>query len=105
VAHYGRVEAMDWAEEHGADYIFRFTGNAALDALVAETAVNLRFYHAMSSKPKPCTYMRGPSVPTGQPPRKGPRLIRVRFRFDSATFTKLPPRLCVCRQFFEMRSP
>ena len=43
-SHYGRVEAMDWAEEHGADYIFGLAGNAALDALVAETAVNLRFY-------------------------------------------------------------
>ena len=41
-SHYGRVEAMDWAEEHGADYIFGLAGNAALDALAAETAVNLR---------------------------------------------------------------
>jgi hypothetical protein len=56
-SHYGRVEAMDWAEEHGADYIFGLAGNAALDALVAETAVNLRFYHAMSSKPKLRTYV------------------------------------------------
>jgi hypothetical protein len=31
-------------------------GNAALDALVAETAVNLRFHHAMSSKTKLRTY-------------------------------------------------
>ena len=51
-SHYGRVEAMDWAEEHGADYIFGLAGNAALDALVAETAVNLRFYHAMSKRGK-----------------------------------------------------
>ena len=56
-SHYRRVEAMDWAEEHGADYIFGLAGNAALDALAAETAVNLRFYHAMSSKPKPRTYV------------------------------------------------
>jgi hypothetical protein len=48
---------MDWAEEHGADYIFGLAGNAALDTLVAETAVNLRFYHAMSSKPKLRTYV------------------------------------------------
>jgi hypothetical protein len=56
-SHYGRVEAMDWAEDHGADYIFGLAGNAALDALVAETAVNLRFYHAMSRKPKLRTYV------------------------------------------------
>jgi hypothetical protein len=42
-SHYGRVEAMEWAEDHDADYIFGLAGNAALDALVAETAVNLRF--------------------------------------------------------------
>jgi DDE family transposase len=59
-SHYGRVEAMDWAEEHDADYIFGLAGNAALDALVAETAVNLRFYHAMSSKPKLRTYVSFP---------------------------------------------
>jgi hypothetical protein len=56
-SHYGRVEAMDWAEEHGADYIFGLAGNTALDALAAETAVNLRFCHAMSSKPKLRAYV------------------------------------------------
>jgi hypothetical protein len=46
--HYGRVEAMDWADEHdNIDYIFGLAGNAALDALVAETADNLRFHHAI----------------------------------------------------------
>ena len=37
-SHYGRVEAMEWAENNDADYIFGLAGNAALDALVAETA-------------------------------------------------------------------
>ena len=55
-SHYGRVEAMEWAEDHDADYIFGLAGNAALDALVAETAVNLRLHHAMSSKAKLRTY-------------------------------------------------
>ena len=55
-SHYGRVEAMEWAEDHDADYIFGLAGNAALDALVEETAVNLRFHHAMSSKAKLRTY-------------------------------------------------
>jgi hypothetical protein len=55
-SHYGRVEAMEWAEEHDADYIFGLAGNAALDALVADTAVNLRFHHALSSKAKLRTY-------------------------------------------------
>jgi hypothetical protein len=55
-SHYGRVEAMDWAEDNDADYIFGLAGNDALDALVAETAVNLRFHHAMSSKAKLRTF-------------------------------------------------
>src|SRR5271163_7518 len=55
--HYGRVEAMDWADEHDTiDYIFGLAGNAALDALVAETADNLRFHHAKSSQTKLRTY-------------------------------------------------
>src|SRR5215468_1673644 len=37
-SHYGRVEAMDWAENNDSDYIFGLAGNAALDALVAGTA-------------------------------------------------------------------
>src|SRR5882724_10763188 len=41
-SHYGRVEAMEWAEDNGADYIFGLAGNAALDALVARTADYLR---------------------------------------------------------------
>lgn len=51
-SHYGRVEAMEWAEDNDADYIFGLAGNAALDALTAEAAMYLRFHHAMSSKAK-----------------------------------------------------
>src|SRR4030081_519383 len=51
-SHYGRVDAMEWAENNDADYIFGLAGNSALDALVAEAADNLRFHHAMSSKAK-----------------------------------------------------
>jgi hypothetical protein len=36
----------------GTDYIFGLAGNAPLDALVAETADNLRFHHAKSSQMK-----------------------------------------------------
>ena len=55
-SHYGRVEAMEWAENHGTDYIFGLAGNATLDALVSDTAENLRFHHAMSSQTKLRTY-------------------------------------------------
>jgi hypothetical protein len=41
-SHYGRVEAMDWAEHNGTDYIFGLAGNAVLDAVVTEIADNLR---------------------------------------------------------------
>jgi hypothetical protein len=51
-SHYGRVEAMAWAEENGTDYIFGLGGNAALDAYVADAADNLRFHHALSHEAK-----------------------------------------------------
>jgi hypothetical protein len=55
-SHYGRVEAMEWAEDNGEHYIFGLAGNTTLDALVAETADNLRFHHANSSQTKLRTY-------------------------------------------------
>ena len=55
-SHYGRVEAMEWAEDNDSDYIFGFAGNAVLDALVAKTADNLRFRHALSRKEKLRTF-------------------------------------------------
>jgi hypothetical protein len=55
-SHYGRVEAMDWADDNDTDYIFGLAGNATLDALVAETADNLRFHHALSRKEKLRTF-------------------------------------------------
>jgi hypothetical protein len=55
-SHYGRVEAMEWAEDNGDDYIFGLAGNATLDALMAKTADNLRFHHAKSRQPKLRTY-------------------------------------------------
>ena len=51
-SHYGRAEAMDWCDESGVGYIFGFAGNSVLDAMVAETADHLRFWHALSDAPK-----------------------------------------------------
>ena len=51
-SHYGRVEALEWIEENGGDYIFGLPGNTTLDALTASTADDLRFHHAKSSEPK-----------------------------------------------------
>jgi hypothetical protein len=56
-SHYGRVEAMEWAEDSGCDYIFGLAGNATLDALVADTADNLRFHHAKGSQTKLRTFV------------------------------------------------
>ena len=55
-SHYGRVEAMEWAENNDADYIFGLAGNTVLDALTAQAALILRCRHAMSRKPKLRTY-------------------------------------------------
>jgi Transposase DDE domain group 1 len=51
-SHYGRVEGMDWCDANGVGYIFGFPGNSVLDAMVAETALHLRFWHAWSDQPK-----------------------------------------------------
>ncbi len=56
-SHYGRVEAMEWAENNGSDHIFGLQGNPVLDdAIVAKTADNLRFHHAMSRQEKVLTW-------------------------------------------------
>jgi hypothetical protein len=55
-SHYGRVEAMDGAEDDGEDYIFGLAGNTVLDALTAQAALILRCRHAMSRKSKLRTY-------------------------------------------------
>jgi Transposase DDE domain group 1 len=55
-SHYGRVEAMEWAEDNDEDYIFGLAGNSVLDALVAEAATYLRFHHALSRKTKLRTF-------------------------------------------------
>src|SRR5215510_14388055 len=55
-SHYGRVEAMEWAEDNDEDYIFGLAGNAVLDALVVEAATYLRFHHAQSRKAKLRTF-------------------------------------------------
>jgi Transposase DDE domain group 1 len=49
--HCGRVEEMERAESDGTDYIFGLAGTV-LDALVAETADNLRFHRA-GAGPRP----------------------------------------------------
>jgi Transposase DDE domain group 1 len=49
-SHYGRVEAMEWAEDNGDHYIFGLAGNTTLDALTAKAADNLRFHHAVSGE-------------------------------------------------------
>jgi Transposase DDE domain group 1 len=51
-SHYGREEAMEWAENNGVDYIFGLAGNSLLDAFVAETAVDLGCRHAVGTKDK-----------------------------------------------------
>jgi hypothetical protein len=51
-SHYGRVEAMEWAENNDTDYIFGLAGNSVLDAFVAKAAIDLRVLHAFGSEDK-----------------------------------------------------
>jgi len=50
--HYGRDEAMQWAENNDAGYIFGLAGNSVLNALVADTANQLRLRHAAGNEDK-----------------------------------------------------
>lgn len=51
-SHYGRVEAMEWCEQQGVDYIFGFGGNAALKAMTQEAADTLCVRRATGSVAK-----------------------------------------------------
>jgi len=51
-SHYGRVEAMEWCEEQGVDYIFGFGGNAILKAMTQDAADALCIARATSSAAK-----------------------------------------------------
>jgi len=55
-SHYGRVEAMEWCEEQGVDYIFGFGGNAVLKAMTQEAADALCVERAISSAAKLRTF-------------------------------------------------
>jgi len=55
-SHYGRAEAMDWAESNEIGYIFGFSGNVKLDGLLEDLAAHLRCRHVFSSEDKLRTY-------------------------------------------------
>ena len=54
-SHYGRAEALEWAENNGIYYIFGFPGNSVLDGLCQDAADNLSLRHGASDTEK----MRG----------------------------------------------
>jgi len=51
-SHYGRVEAMEWCEQQGVDYIFGFGGNEVLKAMTQEAADALCVRRATGSVAK-----------------------------------------------------
>jgi hypothetical protein len=55
-SHYGRDEAMEWAENNDTGYIFGLAGNNVLAASVAREVDYLRIRHAISSKEKMRSY-------------------------------------------------
>lgn len=55
-SHYGRVEAMEWCEQQGVDYIFGFGGNAVLKAMTQEAADKLCVRRATGSVAKLRTF-------------------------------------------------
>ena len=55
-SHYGRVEAVEWCEEQGVDYIFGFAVNAVLKTMTQEAADALCVERATSSAAKLRTF-------------------------------------------------
>jgi hypothetical protein len=55
-SHYGRIEAMEWCEQQGVDYIFGFGGNAVLKAMTEEAADVLCVRRATDSAAKLRTF-------------------------------------------------
>lgn len=55
-SHYGRVEAMEWCEEQGVDYIFGFAVNDVLKAVTREAADALCVERAISAAEKLRTF-------------------------------------------------
>jgi Transposase DDE domain group 1 len=51
-SHYGRVEAMEWCEQQGVDYVFGFGGNAVLKAMTQPAADVLCVKRATSAATK-----------------------------------------------------
>src|SRR3974390_3504769 len=102
-SHYGRVEAMEWAENNGADYIFGLQGNTVLDAIVAKTADTLRFHHARSRQAKVRTYT---SFTYQASSWKRPRKVVARWSVRCSRTKLEPPRpACARRSTSAMSSP
>ena len=55
-SHYGRVEAMEWCERQGIDYVFGFAGNAVLRAMTQPAADALCVTRATSAATKLRTF-------------------------------------------------
>jgi hypothetical protein len=51
-SHYGRIEAMEWCEEQGVDYVFGFGGNTVLKAMTQSAADALCARQTTSSTAK-----------------------------------------------------
>ena len=55
-SHYARLEAMDWCEENGVDYIFGLAGNDVLDARIRQVADDLCVRRAEAGEDKRRTW-------------------------------------------------
>ena len=51
-SHYGRAEAMEWAENSGCGYIFGFQGNSRARGSCAQAVTTLRFRHLLGEEDK-----------------------------------------------------
>lgn len=70
-SHYGRAEAMQWAESNGCGHVFGLQGNSVLEGLCAQAATTLRFRHLLSEDDKVRAFVSFPYQPkTWKHPRR-----------------------------------
>jgi hypothetical protein len=88
-SHYGRAEAMDWAEANDVGFIFGFPGNSVLDRASKEVADNLRLRHIASSDEKMRAYTTFQYQAKSWPrPRKIVARIEASMRKDGEHYTQ-----------------
>lgn len=84
-SHYGRIEAMDWCDANGIDYIFGLSGNAVLRSLIEGRADAVRVRRALSDadRVRDWCHLTWGAKSWSRPRRVAARMEATRLGFDT----------------------